>query len=126
MGKMRKDFKFPPPPPPDSGLADIELPQEDQGDVPGTPVTPLMPKTAPPAPAPAPPLPPPSMIVVYAAKDCMNPTPPPQRVDLPKVALPDPSTPNSEGEPTQPGGRFIRLVRRQSVEAERGRSWGDR
>ena len=92
MCRMRKDFKFPPPPPPDSGLADIELPEEDQGDVPGTPVTPLTPKTAPPAPAPAPPLPPPSVIVVHAAKDSMNPTPPPQRVDLPEVALPDPST----------------------------------
>ena len=93
-------------------MADIELPEEDQGDVPGTPVTPLTPKTAPPAPAP--PLPLPSMIVVHAAKVSMNPTPPPQRVDLPEVALPDPSTPNSEGEPTLPGGRFIRLGRRQS------------
>ena len=36
--------------------------------------------------------------VEHAAKDSMNPTPPTQRVDLPEVALPDPSTPNSEGE----------------------------
>ena len=54
------------------------------------------------------------MIMVHAVKDSMDPTPPPQRVDLPEVALPDPSTPNSEGESTLPGGRFIRLERRQS------------
>src|SRR5258706_7083086 len=41
-GTMRKDFKFPPPPPPsrDSDSPDIELPEEAQDDVPGTPVTP--------------------------------------------------------------------------------------
>jgi len=95
-GTMRRDFKFPPPPARDSGLPDIELPQEDQGDVPGTPVTPLTPKTAPPAPLPLPP----PMIVLHAAKDSMNPDPPPppRRVDLPEVVLPDPPTPNSEGE----------------------------
>ena len=54
------------------------------------------------------------MIVVHAAKDSMNPTPPPQRVDLPEVILPDPPTPNSEGEPTPPGGGFIKLGRRES------------
>ena len=100
---MRKDFKFPSPP--DSGLADIELPE-------GTRVIyllhllhPRTPKAAPPAP----PLLPPPTIVVHAAKDSMNATPPPQRVDLPEVVLPDAPTPNSEGEPTPSGGRFIRL-----------------
>ena len=48
------------------------------------------------------------MIVVHAAKDSMNPTPPPQRVDLPEVDLPHSPTPNSEGELRPPGGRFIR------------------
>jgi hypothetical protein len=126
-GKMRKDFKFPPPPARDSGLPDIELPGEDQDDVPGTPVTPRTPKTAPPAPAPpsasAPtpaPAPPPPMIVVHAAKDSMNPTPPPKRVDLPEVVLPDPPTPNSEGESTPPGGRFRRLGRRESEDDDLG------
>ena len=89
---MRKDFKFPSPP--DSGLADIELPEEDQGDVPVTPVTPRMPNVAPPVPAP--PLLPTPTIVVHAAKDSMNRT---QRVDLPEVVLPDSPTPNSAGEP---------------------------
>ena len=114
-GTMRKDFKFPPPPSRDSGLPDIELPEEDQYDVPGTPVTPRTPKTAPPPPAPVPAsAPPPPMIVVHAAKDSMNPTPPPKRVDLPEVVLPDPPTPNSDGEQTPPGGRVIRLGRRES------------
>ena len=45
---MQKDFKFPSPP--DSGLADIELPEEDQGDGLVAPVTPRTPKAAPPAP----------------------------------------------------------------------------
>jgi len=102
-GMMRKDFKFPPPPPRDSGLPDIELPEEDQDDVPGTPVTPRTPKTAP-----APPVPPP-MIVVHAAKDSMNPTPPSKRVDLPDVVLPDPPTPSSASEPASSGGRIIGL-----------------
>ena len=52
----------------------------------------------------------------------MNATPPPQRVDLPEVVLPDSPTPNSEDEPTPPGGRFIRLGK----EEEQGRSWGNR
>lgn len=107
-GTMRKDFKFPPPPSRDSDSPDIELPEEDQDDVPGTPVTPRTPKTAPTAP------PPPPMIVVHAAKDSINPTPPPKRVDLPEVVLPDPPTPNSDGEKTPPGGRVIRLGRRES------------
>ena len=115
---MRKDFRFPSPP--DSGLADIELPEEDQGDGPVTPVTPRTPQAAPPAPVP--PLPPTPTIVVHVVKDSMNPTPPPQRVDLPEVVLPDSPTPNSEGEPRPPGGRFIRLGK----EGERARSWGNR
>ena len=115
---MRKDFKFPSHP--DSGLADIELPEGDQGDVPVTPVTPRTPKAA--LPAPAPPLLPPPTIVVHTVKDSMNATPPPQRVDLPEVVLPDAPTPNCEGEATPPGGRFIGLGK----EGERGRSWGDR
>ena len=106
-GKVRKDFKFPPPPPRDSGLPDSELPEEDQGDVPGTPVTPRTPKTAPPAP-------PPPMIVEHAAKGYMNLTPPPQRFDLLEAVLLDSPTPNSDGEPTQPSGRFIRLGRKES------------
>jgi hypothetical protein len=106
-GTMRKDFKFPPPPPRDGGLPDIELPGEDQDDVPGTPVTPRTPKEAP-----APPAPP--MIVVHAARDSINPTPPPQRVDLPEVVLPDPPTPSSESEETPPGGRIVGLGNRNS------------
>jgi len=106
---MRKDFTLPPLPPRDSGLLDIELSEEDQGDVPGTPVTPRTPKTAPPPPV----LP---MIVVHAAKDSMNPTPPPKRVDLPELVLPDPPTPNPDSEQTPPGGRVIRLGRKESEE----------
>ena len=64
-GKVWKDFKFPPPPPRDSGFPDIDLPEEDLGDVPGTPVTPRTPKTSPP-------VPPPPHIVVHAAKGSMN------------------------------------------------------
>ena len=54
-----------------------------------------------------------------AAKGSIKPTPPPQRVDPPEVVLPDPPTPTSEGKPTPPGGRFIRLEKK----GERGRSW---
>jgi hypothetical protein len=106
-GMMRKDFKFPPPPPRDSGLPDIELPTEDQDDVPGTPVTPRTPKTAP-----APP--PPPMIFVHEAKDSINPAPPPRRIDLPDVVLPDPPTPSVESEPTLPGGRIVGLRSKES------------
>ena len=49
------------------------------------------------------------MIVVHAAKDSMNPTPPSKQVDLPDVGLPDPPTPSSAGEPTPSGGRIIGL-----------------
>ena len=54
------------------------------------------------------------MIVEHAAKGSMNLTPPPQRVDLLEAVLLDSPTPNSDGEPTQPGGRFIRLGRKES------------
>ena len=64
-GTMRKDFKFPSLPPRDSGLPDIELPEEDKDGVPGTPGTS---KTAPAPSAQEPP-----MFVVNAAKDSMNP-----------------------------------------------------
>lgn len=105
-GTMRKDFKFPPPPPRDSGLPDIELAEEDHDDVPGTPVTPRTPKGAPAVPPP--------MIVVHAAKDSVNATPPSKRVDLPEVVLPDPPTPSSENEVTPPGGRIIGLGGKES------------
>ena len=78
---------------PDRGLADIELPEEDRGDVPVTPVTPRTPKAA--LPAPAPPLSSPPTIVVHAVKDFMNPTRPPQRVVLPEV-VPPPGFTHSE------------------------------
>lgn len=49
------------------------------------------------------------MIVVHAAKDSVNPTPPSKRIDLPEVVLPDPPTPSSASQPTPSGGRTIGL-----------------
>ncbi len=60
------------------------------------------------------------MIVVHATKDSMNPTPPPKRVDLPEVILPDPPIPNSDGEQTPPWWKGYQAWE----EGERGRSQG--